>query len=130
MEKMELDAPGKVIVEKPSEADDPTATCTDATAPLPYKLQTPKCIGHYGGITSCRFSPNGAYICSTSIDQAAIIWNIDSPLPKNRLKKNTKDDGHSGGLSDVAWHPTNDYVCTASDDNTVKIWDCETSDII
>ena len=127
---MELDAPENLIVEKPSEADDPAVTRTDATAPLPYKLKAPKLGGHYGGITSCRFSPNGAYICSTSIDQSAIIWDVDRPLRKSRLKKNTKDDGHSGGLSDVAWHPTNDYVCTASDDNTIKIWDCETSDII
>ena len=130
MENIDLEASVKADGRKPSRADDLAVTYTDATATSPYEMQTPNRRGHYGGITSCRFSPNGAYICSTSIDQAAIVWNVDTPAPKSLLKKNTKDDGHGGGLSDVAWHPTNDYVCTASDDNTVKIWDCETSDII
>ncbi len=86
--------------------------------------------GHSGGITSCRFSPNGKYICSTSVDQAAIIWDVNTSKRLVHLKKSTKEDGHSGGLSDAAWHITNDYVCTASDDNTVKVWDCETSNIL
>ena len=80
--------------------------------------------------TSPSYSPNGKYICSTSIDQAAIIWDVNTSKRLNHLKKGTKEDGHSGGLSDAAWHITNDYVCTASDDNTVKVWDCQTSDIL
>ena len=59
---------------------------------LKYRKKTETLKGHIGGITSCRFSPNGKYICSTSVDQAAIIWDVNTSKRLVHLKKSTKED--------------------------------------
>jgi WD40 repeat protein len=32
--------------------------------------------GHTGEVTSVKFNPNGTYVCSSSLDSTARVWDI------------------------------------------------------
>ena len=95
----------------------------EETPPAPW-------VGHQNGVTACRFSPNGRFLCSSGLDKKVIVWDVLTGKRLNVLKKSLEDGGHTAGISDVAWHWSNDYVCTASDDKTVKVWDCATGKVL
>ena len=78
----------RIIVEDQINNNNATTTSSSSSS-YKYYLQPKRFEGHDGGITSCRFSPNGKFICSTSIDQAAFIWDVNTSNRLNQLKKGT-----------------------------------------
>lgn len=87
-------------------------------------------VGHESGITACKFSPNGEFLCSSGLDKKVIVWDVNRGKRLNVLQNSFEAGGHTAGISDVAWHWSNDYVCTASDDKTVKVWNCATGKVL
>jgi WD40 repeat protein len=75
---------------------------------------------HKRGVSSVKFSPNGAMIASASSDYTCAIYNAFDFSCKVVLV------GHKAGVSDVSWSSDSRFVCTASDDTTMRIWDVET----
>jgi COMPASS component SWD3 len=86
--------------------------------------------GHSAGVTACRFSVDGKFLCSSSTDRSVIVRETTNGGRVSLLQKTMKENGHTSGISDVAWHCTNDYICTASDDKSLKVWDVERGEVL
>ncbi len=83
--------------------------------------------GHRDSLTSICWDPKSEKIVTGSMDNTAIIWDINSGNILHTLK------GHKGRfnrITSVAWHPSGKYIATLSTDNTVRIWDAETGNNI
>lgn len=74
-------------------------------------------IGHEADVLDLRWSPNGEYLASCSIDSTVIVWNRDNFPHKQVLLK-----GHNGFVKGLAWDPIGEYLASQSDDNTLRIW--------
>lgn len=66
--------------------------------------------GHTEDIYDLCWCPNSQYLISGSVDNTAIIWDIQ----KGKLLYILKD--HKGFVQGVAWDPLNQYVATLSTD--------------
>ncbi len=89
-----------------------------------HKKFAPSYKGHSKRVTFVTFSPDGTYLCSTSKDETAKLWNVTSGGSIVTLR------GHTGTLNSAAFSPDNRYVATASNDETIKIWDVKTSALL
>jgi COMPASS component SWD3 len=72
--------------------------------------------GHEGTISNIKYSPNGLYIGSCSVDQRIHIYSAENGKLLLQLK------GHQGGISDISWSADSNLLCSASDDGTIKLW--------
>ncbi|KAG9076015.1 POC1 centriolar protein A, partial [Ceratobasidium sp. 370] len=74
-----------------------------------------------GGIASLAYSPDGAYIASSSRDKTIRIWDartgqsVGQPL-----------QGHTSWVNSVAYSPDGAYIVSGSRDKTICIWDART----
>ncbi|KAM0683755.1 WD repeat-containing protein 5 [Mitosporidium daphniae] len=75
--------------------------------------------GHSQSISSVKFSPDGNYLGTASLDKTVKIWRVSD----GRLEKTL--EGHSGGISDIAWSNDSKLICSASDDTTLILWNVE-----
>ncbi len=81
-------------------------------------------IGHSNSIESMCYSPNGAYIASSSDDKTIKIWEVET----GRLLRTLTE--HTGAVNSVAYSPDGAYLASSSWDSTVKIWEVETGNCI
>lgn len=72
--------------------------------------------GHLEDIYDLAWSPNGSYLISGSVDNSAIIWDID----QGQMQKVLKDHKHY--VQGVCWDPQNSYVVTHSSDKTCRLY--------
>lgn len=79
----------------------------------PYK--TPL-FGHVSDITDLKWSMDSKFLMSGSVDNAAILWNIDKMCMLQRF------DGHTHFVQGVAIDPFFKYLITQGSDRCVKIW--------
>lgn len=81
--------------------------------------------GHQGEVFSCKFSPNGLNIASSSFDRMIYLWNTYGDCSNYRTLK-----GHTGAVLEVQWSRDGTRIFSASTDKTVSVWDAETGDRI
>ena len=72
--------------------------------------------GHLSDVYDISWSPDSKYILSGSVDNSAIIFNIEKGKSVFRL------NDHSNFVQGVSWDPRNKYIVTQSSDKTVRIY--------
>ena len=75
--------------------------------------------GHWGGVNSVAFHPDGNKIASASADGTIKLWNPNTGVVLRTLT------GYS-----VAFHPDGNTIASGSDGNTIKLWDSKTGEHI
>lgn len=75
--------------------------------------------GHYQGINSIEYSPDGRYIATASADKSIKVWYAATGRIKAVLR------GHNDEVLCVAFSPDGNFLVSGSRDETVKIWDIE-----
>ncbi|TKR63570.1 hypothetical protein L596_027383 [Steinernema carpocapsae] len=74
---------------------------------------------HSSSLCAIRFSPDGAYLATTSDDKSIKIYNVADNF---KLEK-TITTSHKNGISDLIWSPDQKRLATCSDDTTIRIWE-------
>ncbi|CCI42593.1 hypothetical protein ABG067_003265 [Albugo candida] len=72
--------------------------------------------GHKGDITDLAWSPDSRYLCSTSIDNTTVIWDIETSSVLERKKD------HKEFVQGSAWDPLNEYLVTEGNDRTCRVY--------
>lgn len=72
--------------------------------------------GHSGAVLSLKFSDNGEYLLSGSVDKTAILWDIRSGTEKQRFRN------HKNHVSTVAMNRDANTILSASKDKTGFVW--------
>lgn len=73
--------------------------------------------GHSAGVQNIRFSPDGKWIASASLDRTIIIWDVKTGILRHRLRS------HSASVYEVTFNKKGDLLASASEDGTVCLWD-------
>ena len=79
----------------------------------PFKVPL---FGHVSDITDLRWSRDSKYLLSGSVDNSAILWNIEKMVLVQRF------DGHSHFVQGVTIDPHFRYLVTQSSDRSAKVW--------
>lgn len=72
--------------------------------------------GHKGDITDLAWSPDSAFLCSTSVDNSCVIWNAE----KGEVEERRKD--HTQYVQGAAWDPLNEYLATEGNDRSCRVY--------
>lgn len=72
--------------------------------------------GHKEDIYDISWSPNNLKLISGSVDNTAIIWDLNKGTNDNILTD------HKGFVQGVCWDPKSDYLATLSSDRTCRIF--------
>ncbi|GMF47537.1 unnamed protein product [Phytophthora fragariaefolia] len=73
-------------------------------------------LGHKGDITDLSWSPDSAFLCSSSVDNRCVIWDVD----KGDVAERRKD--HAQYVQGVAWDPLNEFLVTEGNDRTCRVY--------
>ncbi|KAG2737702.1 WD40 repeat-like protein [Suillus brevipes Sb2] len=77
--------------------------------------------GHEKGVTSLRWSKDGAHIFSGSFDHTIRKWRAIDGRELAVLR------GHTNGVRSLCLTPNEHYIVSASNDFSVRIWDLKTN---
>lgn len=77
--------------------------------------------GHCKAVSSVKFSPDGNFLATSSVDTTVRVWDVATGRCRHVLR------GHSRGVSDLSWSPDSRTICSSSDDRTVRIFDVHNS---
>ncbi len=72
--------------------------------------------GHLSDIYDISWSPDSKYLISGSVDNSAIIWNVE------KAKGIQKFNDHNHFVQGVSWDPKNKYIITQSSDKSARIY--------
>ncbi|KAG7394956.1 Chromatin assembly factor 1 subunit B [Phytophthora boehmeriae] len=72
--------------------------------------------GHKGDITDLSWSPDSSFLCSTSVDNRSVIWDVE----KGDVAERRKD--HTQYVQGVAWDPLNEFLVTEGNDRTCRVY--------
>lgn len=103
-----------ILWSKPKNAD--VGWRWDAISSLSDVARTILACGHKGDITDLAWSPDSAFLCSTSVDNRCVIWNVD----KGDIVERRKD--HTQYVQGVAWDPLNEFLVTEGNDRTCRVY--------
>ena len=76
--------------------------------------------GHYLGVRSASFSPDGARVVTSSSDKTARLWDAKTGAAIAVLS------GHGDEVNSAAFSQDGARVVTASNDKTARLWDAQT----
>ncbi|GMF19836.1 unnamed protein product [Phytophthora lilii] len=88
----------------------------DRIASLSDVARTILSLGHKGDITDLSWSPDSAFLCSSSVDNRCVIWDVD----KGDVAERRKD--HTQYVQGVAWDPLNEFLVTEGNDRTCRVY--------
>lgn len=92
------------------------------------KMAVREIIGHDGNssvdVMSVRFSPDGNYLISASLDNTAKVWSIPSLDLVHTLK------GHKNYVSYADFSPDGAFYISSSWDKSIKIWEAHSGNLI
>lgn len=72
-------------------------------------------------VSSAKFSPDGRYIFTTSLDSTARVWSVDGTHELRAFK------GHEAYLRDATFSPDGSRIVRASGDGTARVWSADGS---
>lgn len=72
--------------------------------------------GHKGDITDLAWSPDSAFLCSTSVDNCSVIWNVEKAEVAERKKE------HTQFVQGAAWDPLNEFLVTEGNDRSCRVY--------
>lgn len=72
--------------------------------------------GHLSDIYDLSWSPDSKFLISGSVDNSAIIWNVDKAKGVQKLTD------HSHFVQGVSWDPRNKYIVTQSSDKSARVY--------
>ncbi|KIM74988.1 hypothetical protein PILCRDRAFT_79445 [Piloderma croceum F 1598] len=81
--------------------------------------------GHYDGVTSVAFSPNGGQVVSGSFDKTICVWDVETGQTVVGPLK-----GHADSVESVAFSPDGKQVVSGSHDHTVCVWSITSGQMI
>ncbi|XP_066279037.1 chromatin assembly factor 1 subunit B-like isoform X2 [Branchiostoma lanceolatum] len=80
--------------------------------------------GHLEDIYDLSWSRDGTCIASASVDNSAILWNIE------RGEKLAIFSEHKSFVQGVAWDPCNQFVATLSTDRICRVYNINTKKVV
>lgn len=80
--------------------------------------------GHMEDVYDLSWSPDSLQLLSGSVDNTAMIWNVETG------KSNGILGDHKGFVQGVGWDPANKYLATISTDRIFRVFDLETRRVI
>ncbi|KAI9347207.1 WD40-repeat-containing domain protein [Zopfochytrium polystomum] len=129
---------GGVVAKRVKESDSSSTSSALATRPAgssaliasvqrTSSLQAPIMLltGHLAEVFSCKFSPSGKHIASSSFDRNILLWNTYGDCANFGLLK-----GHTGAVLEIQWSRDGTRIFSASTDKTLGVWDVETGERI
>jgi WD40 repeat protein len=75
---------------------------------------------HQNRVTDVKVSPDGRWVVTSSNDNTARVWSIDTGMLRYPALK------HEHHVTRVSWSPDGLRIVTASADKTAKVWDAFT----
>ncbi|KAJ3191637.1 hypothetical protein HK101_007535 [Irineochytrium annulatum] len=77
--------------------------------------------GHGSEVLSCKFSPSGDNLASSSFDRTIMLWSTYGECKNYQVLK-----GHTGAVLEVQWSRDGSQIFSASTDKTLGVWDATT----
>ena len=104
--------------------DDPLPTARATLFDVRTRRVKRELAGHSLAVYGIRFSPDGQYVATASLDGTVKIWPVD-PLPSFVTL-----EGHGQTVWTAAFSPDGQRVATGSLDQTARIWDAKTGALL
>ncbi|PWA97165.1 CTLH, C-terminal LisH motif-containing protein [Artemisia annua] len=82
---------------------------------------------HQDEVWYLQFSQNGKYLASSSSDNSAIIWEVDSD---GKVSLKHRLIGHQKPISSISWSPNDDQILTCGVEEVVRRWDVSTGECL
>ncbi|XP_076371777.1 chromatin assembly factor 1, p105 subunit [Tachypleus tridentatus] len=80
--------------------------------------------GHIEDICDLSWAPESNYIISGSVDNSAILWDVQKGKNIGLLSE------HKGFVQGVSWDPLNQYLATLGSDRTLRIYNIQTKRVV
>ncbi|XP_067634310.1 chromatin assembly factor 1 subunit B [Eurosta solidaginis] len=80
--------------------------------------------GHMEDIYDLSWAPNSQFLVSGSVDNTAIIWDVQKGKSMGMLRD------HKSFVQGVAWDPKNQYIASLSSDRYLRIFDIQTKKVL
>lgn len=80
--------------------------------------------GHMEDVYDLSWSPNSNFLLSGSVDNTAIVWDVQ------KGKSQTILSDHKGFVQGVGWDPLNSYLATLCTDRIFRIFDVNTKKVV
>ncbi|XP_071701787.1 WD repeat-containing protein 26 homolog [Rutidosis leptorrhynchoides] len=82
---------------------------------------------HNDEVWNLQFSQNGKYLASSSSDNSAIIWEVNSD---GKVSLKHRLIGHQKPVSSISWSPGDDQILTCGVEEVMRRWDVSSGECL